>query len=109
MTRGNLFTSNKCINDPLETFLALDHFDDELSFDDLVVLENVWLKLLITTANLSNNVVRLLLKMNFVDSHQVKGTFDVHDWNCDVMLFNQSLQVHFEFDIFSRNELDWWF
>lgn len=107
MTRGDLFASNDSINDPLKTLFTLNHFDDKLFLDDLVILENVWLKLLVTTADLSNHIIRLLLEMNLVDTNQVEGFTDVHNWNRDAVLIDHSLKIHFEFDVFSRNEFDW--
>ena len=108
MARWNLFASHQCINDPLETLFTLNHFDDKLSLDLHLILKNVRFKLLVAATDLSNNIIRLLLKMNLIDSDQVKGTFNVYNWNCDVVLIDQSLKIHFEFHIFSRNEFDWW-
>lgn len=89
----NLFALHKSVNDPLKTLLALNHFDDELSFNGFVVLDNVWLKLLVTTSNLSDNIIGLLLKMNLVDSNQIERVFDMNDWNSDVELINQLLDL----------------
>lgn len=72
MTRGDLFASNERINDPLKTLFTLNHFDDKLFLNDLVILENVRLKLLVTTADLSDHIIRLLLEMNLVDTNQVQ-------------------------------------
>ena len=105
MARWNLLASNKGIHDPLETFLALNHLDDELSLDDLVVLENVRLKLLVAAANLRNHIVSFLFEMDLVESNQVEGALDVHYWNCDVVLLDQPLEVLLKFDISSRNKL----
>ena len=84
-----LLTSNEGINDPFKTFLALNHLDDELSLNRLVVLENVWLKFLIATTHLSDYIISLLLKVNLADTHEVKRSLDVHNWNSDIVLFNQ--------------------
>lgn len=72
VTCRDLFSSNERVNDPFETFLALDHFDNQLSLDDLVIFENVRLKLLVAAADLSDNIVRLLLQMDLVDSDQIQ-------------------------------------
>jgi len=108
VARWNLFTPNQCINNPLDTFLALDHFNDQLSLNDLVIFENVRLKLLVASADLSNYIIRLLLEMNLIDSHQVKGTFNVHNRNSDIVFVNQSLKVRFEFDVLPQIKFNWW-
>lgn len=33
----------------------------------------------------------------------------MHNWDCDIMLLNQSLQVHLQFNILSWQEFDWRF
>ena len=104
MTSGNLLASNKSINDPFETFLALNHFDNELSLNDLVILENVRFELLVATTDLRNHIVCFLFKMDFVQSNQIKRALDVHNWNSNIVLLNQLLQVLFKLDVSSRNE-----
>lgn len=62
----NPLTFDKCIDNKLETFLALNHLGDKLSFTLLVNFDNVWFKLFIATSNLSNHVVSFLFKMDLV-------------------------------------------
>lgn len=65
----NLFTSNECIYNPLKTFFALDHLDDELTFNGLVVFEDVWLEFLVATTNLGNNIISFEFEMDLVDTN----------------------------------------
>ena len=55
---------------PFKTFLTLDHFYDQLSFDCLVVLYDIGLKLLVASTNLGNDIISLLFKMDLVDSNK---------------------------------------
>ena len=91
MARWNLFASNQCINDPLKTFFALDHLDNELSFNSFVVLDDVWLEFLEATTYLGNYIIGFLLKMDLLVTNQIKRSLDVHDWNCDVELIDHLL------------------
>lgn len=54
-----------------------------------MILEDVWLKLLVATTDLGNNIISFLLKMDLVDTNEVKRSLDPHNWNCYVMLLNE--------------------
>lgn len=104
----NLVACDKSVTNPFETFLTLNHLYDKLSLNSLVVLDNVRFKLLITSANLSNHIVSLLLKMDLVDTNQVKTALDVDNWNSNVQFLHQLFDLQINLVIFSIVELDWW-
>lgn len=105
--RGNLFASNECIDNPLKTLLALDHFDDELSFDRFMILEDVRLKFLVASTNLRNYVIRLLLKVDLVDTHEIQCSLDVDDWNRNIVLINKLFNDGIDPIVFAVIKLDW--
>lgn len=95
--------------DPLKTLLTLDHFDDQLSLNHLVVLDDVRLKLLVAATDLSNDVIGLLLEMDLIDTHEIEAALDVDDWNRDIQLFDELLDLNVNFVVLSVVESDWWF
>lgn len=68
----NLIAVDKRVHNPLETLLALDHLDNHLSLNCLVIFDNPWFELLVTSSNLGNDIVRFLLKMDLADTNQVE-------------------------------------
>lgn len=104
----NLLSVNESVADPLKTLLALDHLDDQLSLNSLVVLNDVGLKLLISSTDLGNDIISLLLKMDLVDTNQVKASLDMNDGDGNVQLIDQLFDLHIDFVVLSVVELDRW-
>ena len=51
-----------------------------------MVLENIRLKLLISTTNLSNNIISFLFEMDLIETNEIERALDVYDWDRDIML-----------------------
>jgi hypothetical protein len=105
----NLFSVNDSVTDPLKTLFALNHLNDHLSLNRFVVLDDVRFKLLITTSNLSNDIVCLLFKMDLVDTNQEKASFDVNDRDSNIQLIDQLFDLMINLEVPSLVELDGWF
>lgn len=72
-----------------------------------MVLDDVRLKLLVATSNLSNDIVGFLLEMDLVDANQVKAALDVDNRNCDVQFLDQLFDLDIDFVVLSVVESDW--
>lgn len=92
---------------PFKTLLALDHFDDQLSLDRLVVLDDVGLELLVASTNLSNHIVSLLLQMDLVDTNKEQTSFNVNNRNRNVQFLDQLFDLHINSVVLFVIELDW--
>ena len=84
----NFFSVDKSVANPLKTLLALDHLDDQLSLNRFMILNDVWLELLVSTTDLSDDIISLLLKMDLVDTNQEKAALDMNDWDGDIQLID---------------------
>ena len=107
MTSWDFFTSNQAVDNPLKTLLALNHLYDKLPLNDLMILKNIRLKLLITTTNLSNNIISFLFEMDLIETNEIERALDVYDWDRDIMLTDQIFQILLKFDIFTTIKFNW--
>lgn len=102
---GDLVASDDGVDDPLKTLLALDHLDQELPLEDLVVLFDVKFEFLIAAADLRNDIVRLHFHVNLVDADQIQRALDPNDWDRDTHLVDHTLELEIDLGAFPWDEL----
>lgn len=83
--------------------------DKKCSFEESMVIWDVFIELDVSSAYSYHDVVSAHLDDLFLGTNKVDHTFNVNNWNCQVQLSNQSLNLFFQSEIvsFFNNERNW--
>ena len=81
----------------------------ESSFEESVIVWNVFIELYVTTSDSYHDLVSSALDDLLLGSNQVDLSFNVNDWNGQVQLCDESLNLLLEDVVFSffHNEWNW--
>ena len=100
----NFLTSDNGVDNPFETFLALNHFNKDLSLDNLMVLLDVELEFLVASANVCDDIVCLHFHVDFVDAHEIERSLDPNDWYGDAHLIDHPFELKVDIHASSWHE-----
>ena len=90
----DLLTSDKSINDLLESLLAHTHVFNQLSLHLSVILWNICVKSFDSTStNTDHDRLELVLESNFAGAHQVAQLADMDHWNGYFHTFDHLLDL----------------
>ena len=86
----NSLVVDEGITDPLKRFLRLDHVIQKLSFDQSMVIWDVFIEWNISSSNSYHHLVTSALDNLLGSSDQINLPFHMNDWNGDIQLGNKS-------------------